>query len=83
MGTVKRQLLPPLRNVLQQRRLDLVPPGWLRIEELAAAEGAHLGSHFRNQVHAARRAGLVKQRLFRARRANGAIAPIPHYKRVK
>lgn len=73
---------PRLSERLIALRADKIPPGWMRIEDLARDQGlapTTARGSFYNVVQASVAAGLLARRRFRLATATG-LRPVTHYR---
>jgi hypothetical protein len=72
-------------ELLNEKRADKIPEGWLNLTELANREDANpLSSSFREMVNQAVKAGILQRRQFRAVVKVGdgsALRSVAYYKR--
>jgi len=73
----------PLKAVIAAASIDRVPPGWFTAKEIAAQEGAALGS-ISPILAKGLKLRLLKRRVFRIMcGARRNAYPVPHYFRLR
>lgn len=73
---------PKLRTILDQTRIDKVPPGWLTYDKMGAEQGYASPESFRFVLRPALARGLVECKKFRVMTKSG-IRALPHYRYTK
>jgi len=85
MKTTNTKPKRPLLELLNEKRADKIPAGWLSLTELAAEEDANpLSNQFRDVVSQAVKAGILQRRMFKVilRVSDGtSLRPVSYYKR--
>lgn len=72
-----------LRDHLNQRRVDKIPPGWLTRDELAEDQGIAPGSGtLALIIRESKKAGLIEEKKFRTLWGD-TVRPRPHFRYTK